>query len=81
MDDLKQMSVAEVRRTLAYIRKSWEDQTSNITRPFYLSDAIGAGPNAGLSVESFALSFVLAHHSRRLHVRSTDECQVALSPV
>jgi len=70
MEEPKTMTVAEVRRTLAFIRKSWEDQAHDATRPFYLSDPIGAGPNADLSIEAFALSFVLAHHSRRLTARS-----------
>ena len=60
------MSVADVRRALAYIRKSWEEQqTAQHSRPFYISDCISGASNA-LSVERFSLMFVLAHHTRRL---------------
>uniref|UniRef100_A0A6C0C1W7 Uncharacterized protein n=1 Tax=viral metagenome TaxID=1070528 RepID=A0A6C0C1W7_9ZZZZ len=63
------MSVADVRRALAYIRKSWEDQGNTLySRPFYISDGISAMSNStnALSMEYFSLMFVLAHHTRRL---------------
>lgn len=62
------MSVADVRRALAHIRKSWEEQkTTQHTRPFYISDCISVTSNqSALSIEQFSLMFVLAHHTRRL---------------
>jgi hypothetical protein len=67
------LSVAEVRRSLAFIRKSWEEQQGDPKRrPFYLSDAVGplkSNRNISQSIEHFALSFVLAHHTRRSNPR------------
>ena len=62
------MSVAEVRRALSYIRKSWEDQqVDGKRRPLYLSDPIAQAARApAQSIEHFSLTFVLAHHTRRL---------------
>ena len=62
------LSVAEVRRALSYIRKSWEDQQLDEgRRPFYLSDTIAHSVRArNQSIEHFSLTFVLAHHTRRL---------------
>ena len=63
---VQSMTVAEVRRALSFIRKTWdEQQTDPRTRPFFLSDPIGAR-SSPQSIESFALMFVLAHHTRRL---------------
>lgn len=68
------MSVAEVRRALSYIRKSWEDQqVDGKRRPFYLSDPIAQAARApAQSIEHFSLTFVLAHHTRRLAKPSAD---------
>jgi hypothetical protein len=62
------LSVAEVRRALAYIRKSWDEQHLDLKRkPFYLSDPISnVGRAPAHTIENFSLSFVLAHHTRRL---------------
>lgn len=62
------MNVADVRRALSFIRKSWEDQISDRhCRPFYLSDQMRlSSTNLHQSIENFSLVFVLAHHTRRL---------------
>ena len=64
------MTVAEVRRSLSFIRKAWEEQHTDCSkRPMYLSDPITCGTGQterAQSVEMFALRFVLAHHTRRL---------------
>lgn len=60
------MKVADVRRALSIIRKSWEDQhLNNKSRPFYLTNPIQEGLPSQ-SAEKFSLSFVLLHHTRRL---------------
>lgn len=65
---VQSMTVAEVRRALSFIRKTWdEQQTDPRRRPFFLSDPICANSRAAhQSIEGFALMFVLAHHTRRL---------------
>lgn len=64
----RSMTVAEVRRALAFIRKSWEEQQMDQHHhPFYLSGPITANPLASnQTIEEFSLTFVLAHHTRRL---------------
>jgi hypothetical protein len=63
---VQSLSVAEVRRALSFIRKTWEDQQSDKkARPFYLSDIL-ACTKMQRSIEAFSLSFILAHHTRRL---------------
>lgn len=63
---VQSMSVAEVRRALSHLRKAWEDQQCDEkARPFYLSNTL-ACTKMQRSVEAFSLSFVLAHHTRRL---------------
>ena len=63
------LTVAEVRRALAYIRKAWDEQLAdNRKRPLYLCDPV-CPPHTRLahqSIGSFALNFIVAHHSRRL---------------
>ena len=75
------MTVAEVRRSLAFIRKSWEEQQSDAKRrPFYLSDSVGPlryDRCAPQSIEHFALNFVLAHHTRRLNAKPPTETRGA----
>ena len=63
------MSVADVRRALSHIRKSWEEQfTNECSSPFYISNEIAVtSRQKALSVEAFSLMFVLAHHTRRLY--------------
>jgi hypothetical protein len=62
-----QLTVAEVRRALASLRRGWEDVTNDPRRkPLYLSDSLGIPGAPTLSMEAFALRFVLAHHTKRL---------------
>jgi hypothetical protein len=57
------LSVAEVRKSLALIRKKWDAAKSDPTAPpLYPSEEIGTGV---ATVESFALKFVVGHHTRR----------------
>lgn len=74
-----QMSVAEVRRSLAFIRKSWEEQQGDPKRrPFYLSDTVAplrSDRNISQSIEQFALNFVLAHHTRRLNSKPGSDAR------
>lgn len=53
------MSVAEVRRCLAHIRKFWKHSTTEA--PFLPSIEILPGQ----SIEEFALHFVRGHHDKR----------------
>jgi hypothetical protein len=65
-----QLSVAEVRRALALLRRGWEEvSTDPRSKPMYLSDSLGMPSVPSLSVDAFALQFVLAHHAKRI-VRS-----------
>jgi len=60
-----QLSVADVRRTLAALRRGWGEVCSDPRkRPLYLCESIDA--DAGLSLEAFALRFVLSHHTKRV---------------
>ena len=59
MQDRPKSDVADVRRSLAHIRKMWMQQTTN--SPLLLSDAV----SDTMSVSSFAFSFVLGHHLQR----------------
>lgn len=64
--DPQQLSVAEVRRALASMRRGWEEVCSDPRkRPFYLSDSMNLTSSPGLSIEAFALHFVLSHHTKR----------------
>ena len=57
------VSVAEVRKSLALIRKKWDAAKSDPKAPpLYPSEDIGL---KGTSIESFALKFVIGHHTRR----------------
>jgi len=57
------ITVAEVRKSLAHIRKMWDSsQNDSLVAPMYLSDAIGV---RDMSIEDFALKFVAGHHNRR----------------
>jgi hypothetical protein len=65
---VQSMTVAEVRRALSSIRKTWEDQHADAARqPFYLSTPLAdVARSQAQSAEHFSLLFVLAHHTRRL---------------
>ena len=57
------ITVAEVRKSLAMIRKKWEASKSDSKAPpLYPSEDIGIKDT---SVDMFALKFVVGHHSRR----------------
>jgi hypothetical protein len=59
------ISVAEVRRALATMRRSWEEASSGdgAVRPFYMThDPLVRGH----SVQKFAYMFVRGHHAKRL---------------
>jgi hypothetical protein len=60
---IESMTVAEVRKSLAYMRKKW-DQNMNDAKapPFYPSDDIGV---KDMNVEEFALLFAIGHHRKR----------------
>ena len=64
------MSVAEVRRALATMRKNWEESNSSDNvegehrRPFYIS----SDPLVrGYSTQEFAYMFVQGHHAKRIN--------------
>ena len=64
---ISEISVAEVRKSLAFIRKNWEAaQTDDTVPPMYLVNEIGV---RNLTIESFALKFVSGHHARRASVK------------
>lgn len=53
------MSIAQVRRALAHLRRAWDEHAPE--NPIFPSDAL---PNQ-MSIERFAFRFVLSHHERR----------------
>jgi hypothetical protein len=70
------VSVGEVRKAVADIRRKWEQRS--LEHPFYSSDLItveegsssSSSPNAEtrqvqLSHEMFALNFIMGHHNKR----------------
>ena len=57
------LRVADVRRALATIRRKWDDMSRSEHKPMYLGTEIHI---ENLSIEDFALQFVLSHHSKRL---------------
>ena len=77
---ISNMSVAEVRRALSFIRKAWEDQNNSKKKPLYLSDDINVSSNS-MSIEQFSLLFVLAHHTRRLSTKSTAPVETSLNNI
>lgn len=56
------MSVAEVRRALATLRRTWEEASTE-GRPFYLT---GEPLVRDHSVQQFSYMFVRGHHAKRL---------------
>ena len=61
---ISDMSVAEVRKALASIRKTWEETLAcERSRPMYMSDEALV---QGCSVQEFSFRFVLGHHEKRL---------------
>ena len=55
------LSVAEVRRTLAKIRKQWKQHSA--IQPFIPSHSI----TDDLLISDFSFRFILAHHNKRHH--------------
>ena len=58
------MSIAQVRRGLAQLRRSWDEHAPE--NPISISETL---PNY-MTLERFAFLFVLSHHERR-HQKST----------
>jgi len=56
------MSVAEVRKSLAFIRKEWSAHSG--VHPFYPSNTL-VGSN--MTISEFAFRFVMGHHEKRHH--------------
>lgn len=62
------MSVGEVRRNLDAVRKRWKDASTE--RPFYLTDTLTDTSN--VTVQQFALKFVVGHHFKRHNQKKED---------
>jgi len=61
-----ELSIAEVRKALAHLRKGWEEvQLNRESKPLYLSNALALSTHQKIRMEDFALHFVLAHHQKR----------------
>lgn len=56
------MTVAEVRKSLAFMRKEWARHSA--IHPFYTSQVL---PNTDLRMADFAFRFVMGHHHKRHH--------------
>jgi hypothetical protein len=56
----EELTVAEVRKALSILRRTWEDNPQG--RPMYLCDSLGV---KNLSIQSFAFKFVTGHHVKR----------------
>jgi len=58
------MSVADVRKCLSAVRQCWK--THSPTRPMRVSECLqSVEGDHGMTVEQFALLFVLGHHDKR----------------
>ena len=64
---IQDMTVAEVRKSLAYMRKEWSKHSR--VMPFFPSQLL---PNSPLMVSDFAFRFVMGHHHKR-HQRGSEE--------
>lgn len=60
------MSVAEVRKALAFMRKEWSKHSSVV--PFFSCRPL---PNTDLVISDFAFRFVMGHHHKR-HQKTTE---------
>ena len=61
-----ELSIAEVRKALSYLRKGWEEvQLDPMSKPMYLSNVLSLSQTQSIRMEDFALRFVLAHHQKR----------------
>ena len=60
---IESMSVAEVRRNLALIRRIWEKSINDVSvKPFSLTDELDTN---GMTVSDFAMLFAIGHHKKR----------------
>jgi hypothetical protein len=67
---IRDMSVAEVRKALATMRKIWDDTlTDENSRPMYIGDDTLIRM---CSVQEFSYRFVLGHHEKRLSKARTS---------
>ena len=60
------MSVADVRKSLAFMRKEW--QRHSTVMPFFTSQLL---PSTQFSISEFAFLFVMGHHHKR-HLKSSN---------
>lgn len=67
MSSINDMPVADVRKSLAYMRKEWSKHSR--VMPFFPSQAL---PSGDILVSDFAFRFVMGHHHKR-HTKSQDE--------
>ena len=57
---INDMSVAEVRKALSFMRKEWSHHSHVL--PFFSCQQL---PNTNLTVSDFAFRFVMGHHHKR----------------
>jgi len=61
-----ELSIAEVRKALSFLRKGWEEvQIDPKSKPLYLSNVLSLSTAQSIRMEDFALRFVLTHHQKR----------------
>lgn len=63
---IQNMTVAEVRKSLAHMRKEWSNHSR--VMPFFPSQML---PNSSLAISDFAFRFVMGHHHKR-HQRGDE---------
>ena len=68
------MSVAEVRKALAFMRKEWA--AHKCVRPFFPSQQL---PDSEATVSNFAFRFVMGHHHKRHKNTKSTRAQKAKS--
>ena len=61
------LSIAEVRKSLAYLRRRWEESQAqgSASPPCYLCEEIELKEKGRIASDVFSLRFVLAHHQKR----------------
>lgn len=61
------LSIAEVRKSLAYLRKRWDESQAqdSASTPYYLCEEIELKEKGRIASDVFSLRFVLAHHQKR----------------
>jgi hypothetical protein len=66
LDGQPELSIAEVRKALSFLRKGWEEvQIDPKSKPLYLSNVLSLSTAQSIRMEEFALRFVLTHHQKR----------------